>query len=79
VDHPFGDGNGRVARLIEVQILSESGVIPDVATGLLSDHYSKTRTWRWTAHRVTSRASWATRCRGCLTSYWEERYTGRLY
>jgi hypothetical protein len=43
VDHPFGDGNGRVARLIEVQILSESGVIPDVATGLLSDHYNKTR------------------------------------
>jgi Fic family protein len=41
--HPFGDGNGRVARLIEVQILSESGVIPDVATGLLSDHYNKTR------------------------------------
>jgi Fic family protein len=41
--HPFGDGNGRVARLIEVQILTESGVIPDVATGLLSDHYNKTR------------------------------------
>ena len=41
--HPFGDGNGRVARLIEVQILSESGVIPIVATNLLSDHYNKTR------------------------------------
>jgi Fic family protein len=41
--HPFGDGNGRVARLVEVQILSESGVIPDVATNLLSDHYNETR------------------------------------
>lgn len=41
--HPFGNGNGRVARLIEVQILSESGVVPLVATNLLSDHYNKTR------------------------------------
>jgi Fic family protein len=41
--HPFGNGNGRVARLIEVQILSESGVVPIVATNLLSDHYNKTR------------------------------------
>lgn len=41
--HPFGNGNGRTARLIEVQILSESGVVPLVATNLLSDHYNKTR------------------------------------
>lgn len=41
--HPFGDGNGRVARLLEVLILSESGVVPVVATNLLSDHYNKTR------------------------------------
>jgi len=41
--HPFGNGNGRVARLIEVQILSESGLVPLVATNLLSDHYNKTR------------------------------------
>lgn len=41
--HPFGNGNGRVARLIEVQVLSESGVVPLVATNLLSDHYNKTR------------------------------------
>ncbi|SRR6266498_339396 len=41
--HPFANGNGRLARLIEVQILSESGVIPLVATNLLSDHYNKTR------------------------------------
>lgn len=41
--HPFGNGNGRLARLVEVQILSESGVIPIVATNLLSDFYNKTR------------------------------------
>lgn len=41
--HPFGNGNGRLARLIEVQVLSESGVVPLVATNLLSDHYNKTR------------------------------------
>lgn len=41
--HPFGNGNGRLARLIEVQILSESGVVPIVATNLLSDFYNSTR------------------------------------
>ncbi|MFC4631305.1 Fic family protein [Promicromonospora alba] len=41
--HPFGNGNGRTARLVEVQILSESGIVPLVATNLLSDHYNKTR------------------------------------
>ncbi|NKS56142.1 Fic family protein [Rhodococcus hoagii] len=41
--HPFGNGNGRLARLIEVQILSESGVVPIVATNLLSNHYNNTR------------------------------------
>lgn len=41
--HPFGNGNGRLARLIEVLILSESGVVPIVATNLLSDFYNKTR------------------------------------
>ncbi len=41
--HPFGNGNGRLARLVEVQILSESGIVPMVATNILSDHYNKTR------------------------------------
>lgn len=41
--HPFGDGNGRTARLIEFQILLSSGV-PDTAAHLLSDHYNQTRT-----------------------------------
>lgn len=42
--HPFGNGNGRVARLVEVQILSESGIVPMVSTNLLSNHYNLTRT-----------------------------------
>lgn len=40
--HPFGDGNGRTARLIEVQILAMAGV-PQVACHLLSNHYNETR------------------------------------
>jgi Fic family protein len=40
--HPFGDGNGRTARLIEVQILLSSG-IPSPAAQLLSNHYNQTR------------------------------------
>jgi Fic family protein len=41
--HPFGDGNGRTARLAEVAILLNSGVVPWVAANLLSDHYNRTR------------------------------------
>ena len=41
--HPFGDGNGRTARLIELQILMAAGV-PIPATHLLSNHYNHTRT-----------------------------------
>lgn len=40
--HPFGDGNGRTARLIEFQLLVEAGV-PLPAAHLLSDHYNATR------------------------------------
>lgn len=40
--HPFGDGNGRTARLVEFQLLIESGV-PIPAAHLLSDYYNKTR------------------------------------
>ncbi len=40
--HPFGDGNGRTARLMEVQILLASGV-PSPAAQLLSNHYNTTR------------------------------------
>lgn len=40
--HPFGDGNGRTARLVEFDILSRAGV-PPISAHLLSDHYNKTR------------------------------------
>ena len=41
--HPFRDGNGRKARLIEFFLLVQSG-IPLPACHLLSNHYNKTRT-----------------------------------
>lgn len=40
--HPFGDGNGRTARLLELQILHTAGV-PMPAAHLLSSHYNQTR------------------------------------
>ncbi len=40
--HPFGDGNGRTARLIEYRILLNAGVVTPVAH-LLSDYYNETR------------------------------------
>jgi len=40
--HPFGDGNGRTARLVELQILLAAG-IPMPAAHLLSNHYNITR------------------------------------
>jgi len=40
--HPFGDGNGRTARLVEFLILVTSGV-PSPAAHLLSNHYNLTR------------------------------------
>ena len=41
--HPFGDGNGRTARLIEFHILLSAGV-PSPAAHLFSNHYNQTRT-----------------------------------
>ena len=40
--HPYGDGNGRTARLAEFMILAREGV-PSPCAHLLSDHYSLTR------------------------------------
>jgi Fic family protein len=40
--HPFGDGNGRTARLVEFQLLLAAGV-PTPAAHLLSNHYNQTR------------------------------------
>jgi len=42
--HPFGDGNGRTARILECALLAHSGVVPWVSSNLLSDHYNRTRT-----------------------------------
>lgn len=40
--HPYGDGNGRTSRLLEVYILLRSG-FPMPTCQLLSNHYNKTR------------------------------------
>ena len=40
--HPFGDGNGRTARLVEFYLLATNGV-PFPAAHLLSNHYNETR------------------------------------
>lgn len=42
--HPFGDGNGRTARLLECAILTHSGFVPWVSGNVLSDFYNRTRT-----------------------------------
>ncbi|MEM7533040.1 MAG: Fic family protein [Chloroflexota bacterium] len=41
--HPFGDGNGRTARMLEFQILLSCGV-PSTSAHLLSNFYNQTRT-----------------------------------
>ena len=40
--HPFGDGNGRTARLLEFHILLSAGM-PSPAAHLLSNHYNETK------------------------------------
>lgn len=40
--HPFGDGNGRTARLLELKLLMAAG-FPAPATQILSNHYNQTR------------------------------------
>lgn len=40
--HPFSDGNGRTARLLEYYLLLRAGV-PDIASHVLSNHYNSTR------------------------------------
>lgn len=54
--HPFGDGNGRTARLMELRILLEAGV-PTPATHLLSNHYNQTRSEYYRQLRLTSKGS----------------------
>ncbi len=52
--HPFGDGNGRTARLLELQILLAAG-FPAPATQLLSNHYNQTRTEYYRRLRLAGR------------------------
>jgi Fic family protein len=52
--HPFGDGNGRTARLVEFQLLIEAG-LPTPACHLLSNYYNRTRSRYYQVLASTSR------------------------
>jgi Fic family protein len=52
--HPFGDGNGRTARLVEFKLCISAGV-PAPAAHLLSNHYNETRDAYYLALDKTSR------------------------
>jgi Fic family protein len=54
--HPFGDGNGRTARLIEFQLLADAG-FPSPACHLLSNYYNRTRQVYYQVLRETSRSA----------------------
>lgn len=54
--HPYGDGNGRTARLLEYRILLESGV-PSPAAHLLSNHYNQTRSEYYRQLALSSKTS----------------------
>lgn len=62
--HPFGDGNGRTARLLEFLILARCGMIPLPAAHLLSNHYNLTRDQYY---RELAEASRTTRTIGFVT------------
>ncbi len=55
--HPFGDGNGRTARLLEFLILARSGLAPLPAAHLLSNHYNLTRDQYYRELAQASRSS----------------------
>jgi Fic family protein len=52
--HPFGDGNGRSARMLEFRLLMTAGV-PLNAAHLLTTHYNNTRPEYYNTLAVTSR------------------------
>jgi Fic family protein len=52
--HPFGDGNGRTARLLEFQILLSAG-FPAATCQLLSNHYNLTRSEYYRQLAISSR------------------------
>lgn len=51
--HPFANGNGRTARLLEFNILTSAG-LPSVAAHLFSNHYNQTRTMYYARLRESS-------------------------
>lgn len=53
--HPFGDGNGRTARLVECAILAHSGHVPWISTNVLSDFYNRTRARYYQKLEATSK------------------------
>jgi len=53
--HPFADGNGRTARLVEFEILLSLGV-PATAAHLLSNHYNQTRSEYYRHLDITHRS-----------------------
>ncbi len=55
--HPFGDGNGRTARLLEFMLLARSGRLPLLAAHLLSNHYNLTRNQYYRELQASSQTS----------------------
>ncbi len=53
--HPFGDGNGRTARLVELALLAR--VLPFPSAHLLSNHYHDTRAAYYRELRRSSQAN----------------------
>ena len=52
--HPFGDGNGRTARVLEFRMLMKAGV-PLTAAHLLTSYYNDTRDMYYEKLRISSR------------------------
>lgn len=85
--HPFGDGNGRTARLLEVHILLASR-FPQPVTQLLSNHYNHTRSEYYRQLDRTSREGpngfllyavqgFVEELRGQLDRIWSMQYVDR--
>ncbi len=55
--HPFGDGNGRTARLLEFMLLARSGQMPLMAAHQLSNHYNLTRDQYYRELETASRSN----------------------
>lgn len=54
--HPFGNGNGRTARLLEFAILTSAG-LPSVSAHLFSNHYNQTRSVYYSKLNAASRSA----------------------